>query len=116
MQVRVDDDMRVILTLTAEEYGLLGGDKENVADLVEEEIEIALDAIRLDRVIAAGSDSAPASEVEKAEPQIVVTTNAEFVVPAEPTATTEATVVTAPTEAPSPAEVEAPVNPEVMTE
>lgn len=116
MQVRVDDDMRVILTLTSEEYGLLGGDKEVVAGFVEEEVEIALDAIRLDRMRAAGSDSAPSSEVEQTEPEIVVTTNAEFVVPAEPTATTEATVVTAPTEAPSPAEVEAPVNPEVMTE
>lgn len=85
MQVRVDDDMRVILTLTAEEYGLLGGDKEVVADFVEEEVEIALDAIRLDRAIAAGSVSAPSSEVEKAEPEIVVAPNAEFVVPADPT-------------------------------
>lgn len=97
MQVRVDDDMRVILTLTSEEYALLGGTKETVSDFVEEEIEIVLDQIRLNRMVAAGSDSAAAPEVTKTEPEpVIVTPNAEFAIPAGSFAETAGTSVTTP--------------------
>lgn len=61
MQVRVDDDMRVILTLTAGEYAALGGDKDLVASNVE-------------RVVV-GEIGAPE--------RVVVTPNAEFAIPAD---------------------------------
>lgn len=98
MQVRVDDDMRVILTLTSEEYALLGGTKETVSDFVEEEIDIVLRLrSRLNRMVAAGSDSAAAPEVTKTEPEpVIVTPNAEFAIPAGSFAETAGTSVTTP--------------------
>lgn len=95
MQVRVDDDMRVILTLTSEEYAMLGGDKDAVANAVEREFD------GIFAVFMGGGSPEPAVTGESAGvvaapvESVVVAPGGEFAVPI----------------------VEAPVTPpEVMTE
>lgn len=75
MQVRVDDDMRVILTLTGDEYAGLGGEKDAVARAVE---GLVTDAV-----------------VSVAEP-VIVTPNAEFAIPAGSFSESSGTSVTTP--------------------
>lgn len=90
MQVRVDDDMRAILTLTSEEYAFLGGDKDAVANAVEREFD------GIFAVFMGGGSPEPAVTGESAgvvaapvEP-VVVVPGGEFAIPdADPTARPE---------------------------
>lgn len=86
MQVRVDDDMRVIVTLTPEEFNSLGGNKGGVADFAERVFseQVAFNAAAEAELRTLEAEVAEMKRITEAHAEAVsVLPGGEFAAPAE---------------------------------